>query len=127
MILSQRHERDLVCFLPSGASVVASGAKLDKHDVRTFNSDATESWKYRYEAKCTQNKSYSLKLSEWKDLSEYSILRGERPSWAVRFYDQEEDPHFTKVLADLVIVDARDWTEILEELETLRKMIAEKK
>jgi len=115
---SQRHERELAEVVPGGRQVLASGAKLDRHDVRTEQSGTT--WLFRYEAKCTQRKSYSFKAAEWKDLVEYATLRGERPAWAVRFYGEGEVSSSLPVKADLVVVELNDWCEVLAELERLR-------
>lgn len=116
--LSRKHEDDLATLVPGGRRVVASGSKRESHDV--YTPDGDEWWKFRYEAKCTQRGSYSLKLSDWKDLEAavYSRSANERPAWAVRFYGHGEAD--APVLKDLVAVDANDWVELLEELERLR-------
>ena len=119
MTLSDRHEAHLSEVVPGGARVAGSGSKRESHDVSTRS--LTESWwLFRYEAKCTQKKSYSFKEAEWRRLVEdvYSRDAHERPAWAVRFYGEggEDAP----VLKDLIVVDLNDWVELLEELETLR-------
>lgn len=130
MTLSGRHEGHLASVVPGGKRVAGSGSKRESHDVFTPTGGW---WQFRYEAKCTQNKSYSFKEAEWRRLVEdvYSRDARERPAWAVRFYGEggsEDAP----VLNDLIVVDLNDWVELLEErvelleeLETLRAQEAE--
>lgn len=121
--LSGRQEEEFAKVIPGGKRTIASGAKYDKHDVRTEKTEANAFWRFRYELKYTQNKSYSFKLKEWQDILEYVALQSadERPAWAVRFYGpnkaRTED---TPVLADLVVVSLEDWIELLDELERLK-------
>jgi len=118
--LSQRHEREFAEMIPGGAQVLASGAKLDKHDVRTATKGT---WKFRYELKCTQKKGFRFTAEAWKKLKDYVYGRSseERPAYALRFYGEDTDRIAnTKVLADLVIVELDDWCELLEELERYR-------
>lgn len=124
--LFNRHERELAEILPGVERTIASGAKLDKHDIRTLNTDSSRFWQFRYELKCTQKKSYSFKQSEWKELVEYVYRNSSdmRPAWAVRFYEDVEKARAVDVpvKADLVVVDVNDWVELLEELEELRRL-----
>lgn len=116
--LSRKQEDYLAWVVPGGERVAASGSKRETHDVFTPGGD--DWWKFRYEAKCTQAKSYSFKLAEWKELCVHVYSRDvqERPAWAIRFYGEGEAD--APVLQDLVAVDLNDWVELLEELETLR-------
>ena len=119
--LYNRHEKEFAALIPGGERTIASGSKLEKHDVFTAKNESNDHWRFRYELKYTQKASYSFKLKEWQDLKEYVALRGERPSWAIRFYGPEMDrTENVEVLADMVLVDLNDWVEILEELERLR-------
>lgn len=119
--LFNRHEKEFAEIIPGGDRTLASGAKLEKHDVFTKKNATNDHWRFRYELKYTQNQSYSFKLKEWNELKEYVALRGERPSWAIRFYGPSTDRvENTEVLADMVLVDLNDWVELLEELEKLR-------
>lgn len=119
--LFNRHEKEFAQIIPGGQRTIASGAKLEKHDVFTEKNAVNDHWRFRYELKYTQNKSYSFKIEDWKQLKEYCALRGERPSWAIRFYGPELDRvENVEVVADMVLVDLNDWVEILEELENLR-------
>lgn len=85
-------------------------------------SEVNEWWRVRYEAKCTQKKSYSFKLADWQELVQhvYSSSAQERPAWAIRFYGEADEAGNAPVLQDLVAVDLNDWCELLEELEQLR-------
>ena len=124
ILLSRRHELDLARILPGAHRVAGSGSKRESHDVETLVTENNEWWRFRYEAKCTQKKSYSFKEAEWKDLVEdvYSRSSQERPAWAIRFYGEEASPGMGQVpvLQDLVVVDLNDWCELLVELESLR-------
>lgn len=124
--LSNRHEREIAKILPGAERTIASGAKLDKHDVRTLKTDSSRFWQFRYELKCTQKKSYSFKEAEWKELVEYVYRNSSdmRPAWAVRFYEDIDKSRAVDVpvKADLVVVDVNDWVELLEELEELRRL-----
>lgn len=121
--LSNQQEDHFANLIPGGKRTIASGAKYDKHDVRTEKTQANSFWRFRYELKYTQNKSYSFKLKEWQDIQEYVALQGadERPAWGIRFYGptmaRSSD---TPVLADLVVVSLEDWIELLDELERLK-------
>lgn len=125
MTLSSRHERHLADILPGGSRISGSGSKRKSHDVET-KSEVESWWLFRYECKCTQNKSYSFKRTEWEELVDhvYSSDAHERPAWAVRFYGPGE-PDEAPVLKDMVVVDLNDWVELLEELESLRAKEAE--
>lgn len=126
--LFERHEREFAELVPGGTQTVASGAKLEKHDVRTTQSKWLRWWFFRYELKSTQKKSYSLKLQAWKDLVEYVTSRSaeERPVWAIRFYGESVDrTSDTPVLADLVVLDLNDYVELIEELASLRERLDE--
>lgn len=118
MTLSERHEAHLADVIPGGTRVAGSGSKRESHDVSTPGGGW---WQFRYEAKATQKKSYSLKLADFKDLVNdvYSRSAEERPAWAVRYYGVG-DPEVAPVLQDLVVVDLNDWVELLEELGRLR-------
>lgn len=124
--LSNRHERELAEIIPGVERTIASGAKLDKHDIRTLDTNTSRFWQFRYELKCTQKKSYSFKEAEWKDLVEYVYRNSSemRPAWAVRFYENVDKARAVDVpvKADLVVVDLNDWVELLEELEQLRRL-----
>lgn len=119
--LFNRHEKEFAALIPGGQRTIASGSKLEKHDVFTEKNAVNDHWRFLYELKYTQKKSYSFKFEEWKALQEYSVLRGERPAWAIRFYGDDLDrAENVEVLADMVLVSVDDWVEILEELERLR-------
>lgn len=124
--LSNRHEREIADILPGAERTLASGAKLDKHDIRTLDTATSRHWQFRYELKCTQKKSYSFKQAEWKDLVEYVYRNSSdmRPAWAVRFYEDVEKSRAVDVpvKADLVVVDINDWVELLTELDELRRL-----
>ena len=121
--LSRRQEDDIADVLPSAQRTPASGSRRESHDVQGIITDTNEWWRFRYEAKCTQNKSYSFKLDEWKQLVSdvYSRDAQERPAWAIRFYG--DGLSNAPVLQDLVAIDLNDWCELLEELERLRGLI----
>lgn len=118
--LSERHENDLAALFPHASKTAGSGAKRESHDVRTLVFKVNEWWLSRIEAKCTQKKSYSIKLSEWRQLEAdvYSSSAQERPVLAVRFYGEGEDD--SPVAKDLVVTDLNDYVELLAELEKLR-------
>lgn len=118
--LSNRHEREFAEAVPSTLQTLASGGVLEKHDARSEQTEDNRYWRYRSELKCTQKKSYSLKCAEWKELVEYSALQGERPAWAIRFYEEGEARPNLPVKADLVVLDLNDYVELLEELGRLR-------
>lgn len=121
--LSGRQEEEFAKLIPGGKRTIASGAKYDKHDVRTEKTLANLFWRFRYELKYTQKKSYSFKLKDWQDIQEYVALQGadERPAWSIRFYGENKARYSeTPVLADLVVVTLEDWIELLDELERLK-------
>jgi hypothetical protein len=120
--LSKRHESEVAALLPAAVKVTASGATLDRHDVRTLQSKLMNDWTFRYELKATQRKSYSFKVEDHLEFREYSILRGERPAWCVRFYGDREVGRIADlpVKADLVCIELADWIELLSEVERLR-------
>ena len=122
--LSQRHEREFAEVIPGGTGTIASGAKLEKHDVRTNQSEESRFWQFRYELKCTQKKGYRLTKEEWKKLKQYVYSRtsDERPAWAIRFYSEEDKDRTSDVIIeeDLVVVSLDDWVELLEELRQYR-------
>lgn len=122
--LSNRHERELAEWIPSTTQTPASGAVLEKHDGRSLQTDNNSFWRFRYEDKCTQKKSYSFRLSEWDELEEYAGLQGERPVWAIRFYEEGEPHPDLLVKADLVAIRLDDWVELMEEFESLRSYVA---
>ena len=122
--LSQRHEREFAETIPGGAGTLASGAKLEKHDVRTNQDAAAKYWQFRYELKCTQQKGYRFTKKEWKELNDYVYSRTaeERPAWAVRFYEETKRDRTSdvKVEGDFVVVGLDDWVELLDELQRLK-------
>lgn len=115
--LADQQETYLASVLPGASRTSSSGSRRESHDVRTLVSETNNWWRWRYEAKCTQKKSMSFKLADWRDLERdvYSSSVEERPAWAIRFYDED-----ASVLKDLVAVDLNDWMELLVELERLR-------
>lgn len=119
-LLSRKHESDLASVLPSSERTSASGSRRESHDVQGIVTETNRWWRFRYEAKCTQRKSYSFKRSEWLQLVNDTYVRSaeERPAWAIRFYGEGEAS--APVLNDLIVVDLNDWVELLVELEKLR-------
>lgn len=123
-VLSNRHEEEFAQVIPGGDRTIASGAKYDKHDVKTEKTEENAYWRFRYELKYTQSKSYRFILEDWQAIQQYVALQGadERPAWAMRFYGPTKArASETQVLADLVVVSLEDWVELLEELERLRR------
>jgi hypothetical protein len=120
--LSDRHERDIAAILPDGVRTIASGAKYDRHDVKSIQTEANNYWRQRLELKCTQKKSYRFIAQEWLNLFEYTYSRGsdERPGWAIRFYAEDDGRLEPPILADLAVIDMNDYVELLTELYSLR-------
>lgn len=115
--LSRRHEEELAELLPEGQQTIASGAKHEKHDVKTKRGKSW--WRFLVEAKCTQSKGFRVTEELWKEVKQNALLGGpeQRPALAIRFYgDSKESVARTPIQEDLVLVDLHDWLELLEEV-----------
>lgn len=122
LTLSRRHEQNLAEWIPGGEQTVASGAKLEKHDVKSKKDGFF--WRFLYEAKCTQSKGYRITRELWNEVVRNAHLQGQgmRPALAIRFYGESKaSVDKVTVDADLVVVDIDDWLELLETLEEYKR------
>lgn len=69
------------------------------------------SWAFAWDCKSTLAKSASVSLSMWEKIKEQASPQ--RPMVPLRFYDNEK----LEVALDIVVLDARDFAEILEAAE----------
>ena len=101
--LSTPHEQFLADSFPGGHRSKSSGASFtDPCDVTTDD--------YVIEAKATENKSQSLKLSDWEGIRS-KAKNGRRPMMAFRFRDP-----LLNTTTDLVLKDINDELELLDRL-----------
>lgn len=91
----------------------SSGASF--HDPVDVTSD-----NFVIECEATEAESYRFKLKSWFEVrgKQHS---GKRPMWAVEFRDIDHGKHL-----DLVMMDANDVSELMEELEAYRKEALER-
>jgi hypothetical protein len=102
--LSTPHEQYLADVFPGGHRSKSSGASAsDPSDVTTAD--------YVIEAKATESKSISLKLSDWMGIRS-KMKNGRRPMMAFRFRDPILNTNI-----DLVLKDVNDELELLDRLE----------
>ena len=102
--LSTPHEEFLADSFPGGHRSKSSGASFtDPSDVTTDD--------YVIEAKATESKSTTLKLSDWDGIKS-KAKNGRRPMIALRFRDP-----VMNTTTDLIVKDINDELELLERLE----------
>lgn len=73
---------------------------------------------FAMECESTEKKSYSLKLSFWEEVVEKSGF-SRRPHLAIRFRNASD----RRAHVDLVVIEANDYAEHLEELQELRREV----
>ena len=128
--LSGKHEFDIASWCPGGQLTISSGNKYEKLDVQTARDNSH--WRFLIECKETQKLSYSIKRELWEYITEKTYERSSemRPCLAIRFnspnvehepVEREVSVEQVKVLQDIVVLDAHDFFELLEELKDLRK------
>lgn len=119
--LHERHEREIATWLPAGSQTLASGAVAEKRDVQQDRTETNKYWRFLTECRETQSKGYRVTAQEWKALERDVLNRSSdmRPALALRFCGVSKG-RGTAVEADLVVLDVRDFVELLHEFDALR-------
>jgi hypothetical protein len=106
--LSDKHEIFLAELFGGRRSVGSGNQANDQADGRNRRYETF--FPLAWDGKATLGKSHSITLDTWNKLVEQS--HGERPVLALRWYANER----LAVTRDLVVLDAHDFAELLEEV-----------
>ncbi len=107
--MGKEHEEYVVSLLEWDSARRSRSSGASFHDPIDITSEGLV-----LECEATEKKSYSLKLSFWEEVRK-KAHRGKLPALAIRFRDADNGKH-----TDLMIMEAHDVAEMLEELEVYR-------
>jgi hypothetical protein len=128
--MADRHENDLEEIWPEAEKTIASGAKFEKGDLKTTE---TQGISWVVECKCTQNSSYSITEKVWSEVHNHAQNRSytARPALAIRLYDKTEEetpwgtrsntPETLPIKLDLVVLELNDFIEFYEDYLRLKE------
>lgn len=106
---ARRFENEIAADL-GGRRIALSGAGFEKADVRVRGTykmvegavTASETLRFRVEAKTTSRSTYQFKAQDWLDLQKAAVSGGELPVFAICFYTKDRaPPKFVVITADL--------------------------
>jgi hypothetical protein len=107
--MGKEHEEYIVSLLEWDSARRSRSSGASFHDPIDITSDGLV-----MECEATENKSYSLKLDFWNEVTSKAHT-GKLPALGIRFRDTVNDKH-----TDLIVMEAHDVAQMLEELEAYR-------